>query len=105
MGLNRAIEGARHVGQDVYWVRGDSTIPDLTGATLTGTIKDRSGNERTIESSRLTVTDATGGRFTWTYNDPEVEIVGSFTVRFKATYGDGSYELSDPETWIVEPAV
>ena len=102
MSLPRAIEGARHTGQEITWIDEDDTPHDLTDATVTGTIEDKDGNKTAITGT-LTVTDAASGVFTWAYSAADVATVGRFMVRFKATYSS-TYDLSYSEPWVVEPA-
>jgi hypothetical protein len=104
MPLQSAIEGAQHTGQAITWLRSDDTPHDLTGATLTGTIRDTDGTERAIDGL-LTITSPTGGQFTWAYGTNDVAAAGHYEVQFKATYGDGKFDLSFIETWRVEKAL
>src|SRR5262245_19823252 len=103
MALPRAIEGARYTGMQVTWTQEDGTAQNLSGATLTGRIEDRAGDDRSITGT-LTVTNAASGIFTWAYSAADVATVGRFMVQFKATYGS-LYDLTFPEPWVVEPAV
>lgn len=103
MSLPRAIEGARHTGQEITWTKEDDSAHDLTDATVTGTIEDEDGDTTAITGT-LTVTDAANGVFTWAYSAADVGTVGRFMVQFKATYSS-TYDLSYPEPWVVEPAL
>jgi hypothetical protein len=104
MALQSAIEVAQHTGQAITWQRSDGTAHDLTGATLTGTIRDMAGTERAIDGL-LTITSAPDGQFTWAYGTNDVAAAGHYEVQFKATYGDGKFDLSFIETWRVEKAL
>lgn len=103
MSLPRAIEGARHTGQEITWTDEDDTAHDLTDATITGTIEDEGGDTSAITGT-LTVTDASNGVFTWAYSAADVATVGRFMVQFKASYSS-TYDLTYPEPWVVEPAL
>jgi hypothetical protein len=104
MALQSAIEGATHTGQTITWERSDGTAHDLTGATLSGTIRDREGTEWAIDGL-LTITSPIEGQFTWAYGTGDVAAAGHYEVQFKATYGDGKFDLSFIETWRVEKAL
>jgi hypothetical protein len=105
MALQAAIEGATHTGQTITWQQSDGTTPhDLTGATLSGTIRDEEGTERAIDGTMM-VTVPAEGTFTWAYGTNDIAEAGHFEVQFKATYPDGKYDLSFIEMWRVEKAL
>jgi plastocyanin len=104
MALQAAIEGATHTGQTVTWQGMDGTAHDLTGATLSGTIRDEDGTERAIDGT-LTIISPTQGTFTWAYGTNDIAEAGHFEVQFRATYPDGKYDLSFIEPWRVEKAL
>ena len=88
MPLADAVQGSLRPAQQITWTRGeDGTAEDLTGATITGWIRNRStGTVRSIAGT-LTITDAANGVFTWTYAAGDVVDVGTFDVQFNATFG------------------
>jgi hypothetical protein len=105
MGLPRAIQSARRTGVRITWSLKDGSAYDLTGVVaLTGVIKPNGGTERAITGS-LTITNAALGKFTWAYSENDLSITGTFQVQFKADYGSGMYDLTFPETWVVESAL
>jgi hypothetical protein len=76
---------------------------DLTGATLSGTVRSEDGVVRAIDGA-LTVTDAAAGVFVWEYGEDDVGTAGRFTVQFIATFATGpSPAISPPELWRVYP--
>lgn len=88
MALAQAIQDSLRPSQIITWTRGDGTPENLTGATLTGKIRDNvSGTVRAIAGT-LTVTDATAGVFTWAYHADDVADAGKFMVQFMAAFGD-----------------
>jgi hypothetical protein len=94
--LPSIVQNSRHTGLSLTWLAG-SAAKDLTGATLTGTITDASGNTRAITGT-LNIVNPTAGTFTWAFSTIDVATVGNFTVQFTATYSsdslpDTSYEL------------
>jgi hypothetical protein len=107
MSLKYANQGARHTGQAVTWTRDDSSAQDLTGATITARIEpvESPETDEFASDGTFTLTDAINGEFSWEYGEDDVANWGRFLVQFKATYGDGSYDLSDPMEWIVKKAV
>lgn len=44
-------------------------------------------------------------QFQWAYGAADLAAAGNFEIQFKALYGDGSFELSQVETWQVAPAI
>lgn len=86
MALAYAVAGATRPSQVITWTRDDSTAENLTGATLTGTIKDSAGTVRAITGT-LSVTTAASGIFTWDYSAADVASAGNFIVQFTAAFG------------------
>jgi hypothetical protein len=86
MALAAAVQGATRPSQVITWTRADGTAEDLTGATITGTIKDSAGTVRAITGT-LTVTTAASGVFTWAYSSADVATDGNYTVQFTAAFG------------------
>jgi len=104
MALETAIEGGRHTAQSITFARADDATQNLTGATLTGTIRNlRTGVEQAI-TGMLAVTVAATGTFTWAYSAADVLTAGDYHVQFTATYGDGSSDRSTWLDWSVLPA-
>jgi len=98
MALSHALKGARNTAQQITW-QVDNTGKDLTGATLTGTIKPRTDTARAIDGT-LAITDSLNGIFTWTYGANDVGTAAQFDVQFKATYTT-QFDLSIPDPWLV----
>lgn len=104
MALSNAVQAARHTAQVVTWLDGEGDAQDLTGATLTGRIRNRkTGTERAVDGT-LVVTDAANGVFTWTYGAADVADDGVFDVQFIATYA-GQNDKTLATRWIVHEAI
>lgn len=99
MALANAFEGAIHTAQTITWTDADGNPQDLTGATLSGTLKPDGGSLRAIAGD-LDITDAEAGTFTWTYGAADV-VTGYYRVQFKATYAGGTYDLTHVQIWRV----
>src|SRR6266496_2850121 len=102
MALQQGIVGSRHTGQQVTWTRTDGTPQDLTGATLTGTIREVSSGVSRAIAGALTVspTNPAGGIFTWGYAAADL-VAGVYEVQFIATYADTLADKTEPESWTV----
>ena len=85
MALADAVDGATRPSQTITWTRDDGTAEDLTGATITGTLKPRGGTARAVAGD-LSVSDAESGVFVWTYDDADV-VEGLYEVQFQAAFG------------------
>ena len=107
MALDIAIQGARHTGQKITWHNGDGGFQNLTGATLTGVIRDEiTGQIRDIDGVLAPdATDGANGVFLWSYGVGDVGVSGTFSVQFVATYPDGKDDRTFVETWIVAPSL
>ena len=88
MSLASAVEGSLRPSQSITWTReGVNTPEPLTGATLTGKIRNcDTGTTRDIAGT-LTVTDGANGVFTWDYAAADVAEAGLFDVQFTAAFG------------------
>jgi hypothetical protein len=88
MPLADAVQGSLRPAQQITWTRGDdNTAEDLTGATITGWIRNRSTGVVRAIAGTLSVTTAASGVFTWTYASADVADVGTFDVQFNAAFG------------------
>lgn len=87
MALAAAIKGAKRPSQTITWTRADGTAEDLSGATLTGYIRNqRTGETRAIDGD-LTLVTAASGIFEWAYGDNDVSEAGEdFEVQFVASF-------------------
>ena len=84
------VQGGLRPAQSITWQREDGTAEDLTGATITGYIRNRStGTERAIAGT-LSVTDGPAGTFRWDFAAADVADAGSFDVQFTATFSAGA---------------
>ncbi|MEZ4714303.1 MAG: hypothetical protein R3A44_44395 [Caldilineaceae bacterium] len=87
MSLASGIEGATRPAQSITWYRGDLVTPeDLTGATLSGSLKYKVDGSKRAIAGTLTVTDGAAGEFTWAYHADDVAQPGAYEVQFTATF-------------------
>jgi hypothetical protein len=101
--LAKAVEGATRPSQAITWAQADGAAMDLTGATLTGRIKNLASGAARNVAGTLSVTDAAAGEFTWAYHADDVAEAGKFEVQFTAAYGVApSPARTFRESWIVE---
>lgn len=87
MALASAIVGAKRPSQLITWTDSDGNAFDLTGATITARIRNRSSYVAVASDGTFTVTDASGGVFRWDYSDSDVAVAGVYEVQFTATFG------------------
>ncbi|MGL4558476.1 MAG: hypothetical protein ACRCV5_13315, partial [Afipia sp.] len=84
--LAAAIQGALRPVQQVTWLDGEGVALDLTDATITGIIRNRTNGVTRAIAGDLDITQATDGIFTWTYDAADVADAGQFDVQFTATW-------------------
>lgn len=106
MALSDAIAGALRPGLTITWTQaGTTTAEDLTGATITGSLRDLHAGETRAIAGVLTVTDAANGIFTWAYDAADV-VAGAYQVQFEAAFGAGaSPSKTFLATWIVRESI
>lgn len=102
--LPEAVVGSTHSALVITAKRADNTILDLTGGTVTGRLKDKSSSAIQSIAGTLTVVDATGGQFRWTFGSADVSTIGIFGAQFTITYSDGTVERSLVSEWEVSEA-
>lgn len=95
MALAAAVRGGLRPSQAITWLRegvafANGTPEDLTGATLTGWLRNRATGETRAIAGSLTVTDGAAGAFRWDYAPADVAETGAFDVQFNAAFGAGA---------------
>lgn len=104
--LAAAIQGALRPVQQIVWLDGEGVALNLTGATITGVIRNRTNNSARVIAGMLTVVDATAGTFSWTYGAGDVVSAGAFDVQFTATFESAPTPARTfVATWVVEEAL
>jgi hypothetical protein len=88
MALADAVKGGRWPAQQITWEPEGGGVANLSGATLTGKIRDSAGTTRAVAGT-ITVTNGPAGVFTWQYAAEDVAAAGLFDVQFTATWPDG----------------
>lgn len=102
MSLANAVKDARHTSQTITWTDEAGNAQDLTGATITGVIRDQKTAVVRAITGSLDITDATAGEFTWAYSAADVASAGYFEVQFVATYGDDLSDATLVTAWTVK---
>lgn len=106
MALANAIVGATRPSQVITWYRADGTPENLTGATMTGKLRNRQSGEVRDIAGVLSVTDGAGGVFTWAYDADDVATVGRYDVQFTAAFGTSPTPARTiVDRWAVEEAL
>lgn len=104
--LAAAIQGALRPAQQIVWLDGEGVALNLTGATITGVIRNQTSLVARAVAGTLAVTDAAAGTFTWTYNAADVASAGTFDVQFTAAFGSAPTPARTfAATWVVEAAL
>ena len=106
MGLAAAVQGARRPAQVITWTDADGTAVNLTGATITGIIRNRATGAARAVDGTLTVTTPAAGVFTWAYGTTDVGTAGLFDVQFNAAFGSAPTPARNiTASWIVHEAL
>ncbi len=105
MSLSKAIKGAKHSPQQITWKKSDGTAYDLTGATITARIKNKSTGQARAADGTFTIVTAASGIFNWAYGTNDVSEAGKFDVQIIASYSDSKNDKTFTEEWIVEDAI
>jgi hypothetical protein len=80
-------QGSERPVLTITWTHADNTTgEDLTGATITGYIKDLATGDVVEIQGTFAITDATAGVFTWTPDPLDVATDGAYQVQFAATF-------------------
>jgi len=105
MALSKAVKGARHSPQQITWKKSDGTAYDLTGATITARLRNKSTGQTRAADGTFTIITAASGIFNWAYGANDVSEAGNFNVQFIASYSDSKSDKTFTEEWIVEDAI
>lgn len=89
-GLPTVIQGALRPSLQLVWQRnGSNSVEDLTGATLSGIIRDRYSENLIDIVGSLTLIDGPSGVFRWDFDVLDVANDGDYSVEFMATWTTG----------------
>jgi hypothetical protein len=100
-----AVVGSTKIGRTIDWVDEADGIVSLSGATITGTLKDHlTGVIRAIDGGLAVVGDGTAGQFTWAYGSADVGTAGRYLAQFTATYPDAKVNRSKAVEFYVYPS-
>jgi hypothetical protein len=105
--LSTIAQGSERPILSILWQHADNTTgEDLTGAVLTGYIKDlATGNIVEIQGA-IAVTDAAAGTFTWTPDPFDVAEDGAYQVQFSATWpGEPTPGLTAVFDWEIAESI
>lgn len=106
MALANAVKGGLRPSQSITWKRADGSAEDLTGATITGQIRDTSTRETRTVTGVLLVLDGAAGVFVWDYSAADVAEAGQFDVQFTAAFAASpSPARTVKALWTVEEAI
>lgn len=87
MALASAVQNALRPTQRITWTDDNGTALDLTGATITGKIRNETTKVVRSIAGSLPIVTAASGIFDWIYAAGDVVDAGSFEVQFTASYG------------------
>lgn len=106
MALAAAVAGAVRPSQTITWLRDDGEPEVLTGATLTGKIRNPStGTTRAIAGS-LVIVNGAAGQFRWDYDPADVADAGEQQVQFTASFASNPTPARTiTEEWVVYEAL
>lgn len=106
MALADAVQGATRPTQLITWTQADNTAMDLTGATLSGRIKNLATGESRDITGALVLADPAQGKFTWAYSPADVAEAGQFEVQFTAAYAaEPSPARTFKAAWTVDSSI
>lgn len=101
MALANAVQGSRHTPQRITWTDTDDDPVNLTGATLSGRIRNVNTGDTADMDGDLAIVSAAAGVFDWTYGQDDVAEAGDYNVQFTATFGDSSKDRTLHHAWTV----
>jgi len=108
MALSNAIKGAPRPSQLITWTRdnANSTPEDLTGATITATIRRTGSATSEALTGAFVITDGPEGQFRWDYSTADVAVEGAHQVQFIATFGSSPTPAKTKiSAWFVEDSL
>lgn len=104
--LASAIAGAKRPSQIITWTDEDAVAVDLTGATITARIRNRTTGVVAASDGAFTVTDGAAGQFRWDYSTTDVATAGIYDVQFNAAFGTAPTPARNFTThWSIHEAI
>jgi hypothetical protein len=105
--LATVAQGSERPAIPCVWTHADNTTgEDLTGAALTGYIKDLADGTLTEIQGTFAITDAAAGVFTWTPDPIDVAEDGAYQVQFAAAFaGEPTPARSIVYEWTVAESI
>lgn len=71
----------------------EGVVIDLTGCTVTLTIKNLGTGSITVTDAACTISDAAGGVVTYTRGTGDIPSAGAYVADVKVTYADATFEI------------
>lgn len=99
--LPSIVVGDRKRSFTITWTDDDDVAINLTGATITGEIKNMVTGVEAAITGTLTLVTAASGIFSWARSAADVATAGVYRVRFTATYSDTLTTKSFAADWRV----
>jgi hypothetical protein len=105
--LSTIAQGSERPILTLTWQHADNTTgEDLTGATITGYIKNLATGDVVEIQGTFAITDATAGTFTWTPDPFDVAEDGAYQVQFSATWpGEPTPGLTAVFDWEITESI
>lgn len=101
-----AVAGGKRPSQTITWADDAGTPLDLTGATITARIRNRSTGVAFNSTGTFTITNAAAGVFRWDYSTEDTATAGRYEVQFTATFGTAPTPAVAPMTnWRILEAI
>lgn len=102
-----AVKGSNHSAPVITWKYRGGTVVTLTGATITGYMRDFEDEDATpfAIDGTLALYDGAAGQFSWSYGSNDIGTVGSYLVTFLATFGDSTIEKNLAIKFVVHEAM
>ncbi len=89
MALASAVKGGLRPSQSITWLREDGVAEDLTGATLSGALRNRATGATRAIAGALVVVNGSAGALRWDYAAGDVAEAGNFDVQLTAAFATG----------------
>lgn len=89
MALEQRPQGSVWPSLLITWELDGGGVAQLTGAALSGWLRNRATGARRAIAGQLTVVDGAAGKFRWDLDAADVAEAGEFDVQFRAAFDDG----------------
>lgn len=101
--ITAVVQGSNNTTKKIKWLQINGQPFDLTGATITATLRENKDGDVIPINGDITIVHATNGEIEWTPSVTDLGNAGAFFIQFDADFGGSVHEISFPASILIVP--